>query len=103
MLRLACLISGGGSTAEATAQRVSAEFDDGAVLRRLAVPILPGDSVEDLAHRMLPHEHTVQIDTLLDFANGTVAEQTREPLIRRDEDVKLWQAKQVARMLYPHG
>ncbi|MEK7067526.1 MAG: formyltransferase family protein, partial [Patescibacteria group bacterium] len=41
---------------EATAQRVAVNFDEGAVLKRRQVPILPDDDVNALAARMLPIE-----------------------------------------------
>ena len=53
---------------EATAHRVIAEYDKGAVLCAKRVSILPDDTPESLQARVLPVEHEVQIETLAMFA-----------------------------------
>lgn len=89
---------------EATAQRVGTEFDKGAVLHKKQVEILPEDTVESLAARLLPVEHEVQIETLKMFANGTVKEIVRsEPLVKPEEYAILNECKQQAIKLYPQG
>ena len=88
---------------EATTHRVTSEFDKGAVLKRKQVPILPDDTAETLQARVLPVEHEVQIETLQDFANGTVSEFKREnPLILKDEKKILEECKKLAKKMYPN-
>ena len=89
---------------EAVSQRVAIKFDEGAVLKARRVPILPEDTVEALAARLLPVEHQVQIETLRDFVNGTVKEVRREiPLVRPGEEAILAEVKKEAIMRYPKG
>ncbi len=63
---------------EATAHRVVAEYDKGAVLCAKQVPILPDDTPESLQARVLPVEHEVQIETLAMFANPAVNREVPE-------------------------
>ncbi len=89
---------------EATAQRVAINFDEGAVVHSKRVEILPDDTAETLAARMLPVEHEVQIETLQMFANGTVKEVVREAsLVNPDEESILEECKKAAIKLYPKG
>lgn len=89
---------------EAIAQRVHIDFDRGAVVKSVRVDILPEDTVDDLQQRVLPVEHRVQIELLKDVATGNIKEVSgREVLVRHGEEKILYQAKRVARMLYPHG
>lgn len=50
-------IAAGDSEAGCTVHEVSPELDDGPVLGQARVPILPGDTPETLAARILPMEH----------------------------------------------
>ncbi|MBI4086028.1 MAG: hypothetical protein HY433_02175 [Candidatus Liptonbacteria bacterium] len=89
---------------EATAHRVTANFDEGAVVKRKQVPILPDDDAETLRERVLPAEHEVQIETLRDFATWQVKELKREtPLVLPGEEKILDECKAEAIKLYPHG
>lgn len=89
---------------EATAQRVAIGYDEGAVLKRKQVLILPNDDVAALQERVLPAEHEIQIETLRDFATGKVQELKREtPLILPGEEKILEEAKRAAIMLFPRG
>ena len=89
---------------EATAQRVEVEFDKGAVIKSKQVPIIPGDTPEDLAQRMLPVEHEVQIEVLSDFLHNHVHEVHREsPLINPEEEKILEECKREAIQKYPNG
>jgi len=49
----------GCKLAGATVHRVTAELDHGAILAQAAVPVLPGDSAETLAARVLTQEHLI--------------------------------------------
>lgn len=89
---------------EATAHRVTAKFDEGAVLKRIQVPILEDDTAESLQARVLPVEHQVQIELLKDFSEGKVEEFHREtPLFLPGEESILDECKHLAIKLYPNG
>lgn len=89
---------------EATAQRVEPLFDRGAVLKTTRLDILENDTPETLSARLLPLEHQLQIDTLRDFAQGTVKEIWRsEPLVRPEEFEILNECKKEAIVRYPKG
>jgi len=89
---------------EATAHRVTENFDEGKIVKRKQVEILPDDTAESLQARVLPVEHEVQIETLRDFASGTVKEFYREePLVRKGEEEILEECKKLAIEMYPKG
>lgn len=89
---------------EATSQRVEEEFDKGKVVKIGRVPIMQGDTAEGLAERMLPVEHEVQIETLLDFLHNKVTEIHRnEPLVKPEEYEVLEKCKKEAIEKYPKG
>jgi phosphoribosylglycinamide formyltransferase-1 len=50
------------------------ELDAGAVIAQVRIPILPGDSPETLAERLLPREHRLLVDVLALCLSGRVAE-----------------------------
>ena len=87
---------------ETTAQRVGIQFDEGAVVKRKKLDILPSDDPITLQERLLPLEYEVQIEALEDFARGTAKEIVRvEPLIRSGEESILEECKKEAIKLYP--
>ncbi|HUC88587.1 MAG TPA: formyltransferase family protein [Candidatus Paceibacterota bacterium] len=89
---------------EATAHRVTVDFDEGKIVKRKQVPIFQNDTAEILQARVLPIEHEVQIETLRDFANGNVSEFIREtPLVLPSEEKILEECKQLAIKMYPKG
>jgi len=51
------------------------ELDAGAVIAQVRVPVMPGDSPETLAERLLPREHRLLVDVLALCLSGRVAEQ----------------------------
>ena len=51
------------------------ELDAGAVIAQVRIPVLPGDSPETLAERLLPREHRLLVDVLALCLSGRVAEQ----------------------------
>ena len=92
------------SWSEATAQRVARKFDEGTVLKRKQVSILPRDDADALAVRMLPIEHEVQMEVLQDFANNQVKELTRQQFLVRPEEIGILQeCKKEAIEKYPKG
>jgi phosphoribosylglycinamide formyltransferase-1 len=89
---------------EATAHRVTANFDEGVVLKRKKVVILENDTAEILKERVLPIEHEVQIELLKDFSENKVEELKREiPLILQGEEGILLECKENAINMYPKG
>jgi len=60
-------IDAGDSHAGCSVHIVTAELDDGPVLGQIEVAILPGDTADDLAGRILMAEHQLYSRTLADF------------------------------------
>lgn len=52
-------IDAGHLEAGATVHQVTGELDDGPILEQARVPVLPGDSAESLAARVLEQEHVI--------------------------------------------
>ncbi|WP_394755692.1 phosphoribosylglycinamide formyltransferase [Rhodoferax sp.] len=52
-------INAGCKVAGATVHQVTAELDHGPILAQAAVPVLPGDTAETLAARVLTQEHLI--------------------------------------------
>ena len=61
-------LAAGDTTAGCTVHEVTADLDMGPILGQSAVPILPGDTAETLAARVLVQEHLLYPATLRDFA-----------------------------------
>ena len=53
-----------------TVHAVTEEMDAGPVLGQAAVPVLPGDTEDELAHRVLRQEHILYPSVLSGFATG---------------------------------
>lgn len=52
---------------------VDQDYDSGAILAQRRVPVLPGDTAQSLADRMLPLEHELYVDTLGRIISGDVS------------------------------
>ena len=63
-------ISAGDTEAGCTVHEVTAVLDQGPLLGRAAVPVLPGDTPADLAARVLVREHRLYPAVLRRFAQG---------------------------------
>ncbi|MDO8620399.1 MAG: formyltransferase family protein [bacterium] len=99
-----CRLIGGDFWTEATAQRVDVEFDKGPVLYRRRIDIYPTDDPTTLQERLLPIEHEVQIDALLDLVNNIGTEKPRaERLVKKEHRFALELAKSQACMMWPKG
>ena len=57
----------------ATIHVVDAEYDEGPVMARLAVPVLPGDTAADLEARVTSREPGFFVETLRRIADGDLA------------------------------
>jgi phosphoribosylglycinamide formyltransferase 1 len=55
-----------------TVHQVTQAVDDGPILAQAAVPVLPGDTAEELAQRVLAQEHVLYPLALRLFASGEV-------------------------------
>lgn len=63
-------IDAGDEEAGCTVHEVTAELDGGPILGQARVPILPGDTSDDLAARVLVQEHKLYPEALRRFASG---------------------------------
>ncbi len=63
-------IEAGDAEAGCTVHEVTAELDDGPILGQARVPILPGDTPDRLAERILPYEHQLYPEALRRFVLG---------------------------------
>lgn len=57
-----------------TVHLVTQEMDAGPILAQAAVPVLPGDTQEDLARRVLRQEHTIYPAAVAAFASGATGD-----------------------------
>ena len=63
-------IEAGDAEAGATVHEVTADLDSGPILGQARVPVLPGDTPDDLAARVLVQEHRLYPAVLRRFATG---------------------------------
>lgn len=63
-------IDAGDTEAGCTVHEVTADLDDGPILGQAVVPVLPGDTAETLAARVLVAEHRLYPAVLERFARG---------------------------------
>ena len=63
-------IDAGCQFAGATVHQVTAELDHGGILAQAVVPVLPGDTAEVLAARVLTQEHLIYPRAVADFLRG---------------------------------
>jgi phosphoribosylglycinamide formyltransferase-1 len=52
---------------------VDEHYDAGPIIAQCQVPVLPGDTVDSLAERVLKHEHALYAETLQKIADGRIA------------------------------
>lgn len=90
---------------EATAQFVAEVMDEGPVIVRRQLTILPDDDVTSLAQRLLPMEHEVQIEALRLLALGQAKPLRRDPPLFIDSygELLLEACKSEAIMMWPKG
>ncbi len=91
------------SFTEAVSHRVTKDYDEGALLNARVVPIRKRDDMETLQQRVLPVEHSVQIETIDMFYRGVVQELDLPPLILPGEESLLTESKRVGTIQWPHG
>ncbi|MEN8887242.1 MAG: phosphoribosylglycinamide formyltransferase [Celeribacter marinus] len=66
-------IEAGDAEAGCSVHEVTAELDGGPILTQARVPVLAGDTADDLAARVLPKEHLIYPATLRRFIEGDLA------------------------------
>ncbi len=65
-------IADGARLHGATVHVVTPELDSGPIIAQATVPVLPGDTPETLAARVLEVEHPLYVKALAQFASGTI-------------------------------
>ncbi len=63
-------LDAGCKVAGATVHQVTAELDHGPILAQAVVPILPGDTADILAARVLTQEHQIYPQAIAEFLKG---------------------------------
>ncbi len=71
----------------ATVHEVTPELDSGTILGQAAVPVLPGDTVETLAARVLEREHVLYLRVLAAFIRNPEAARQNPVAIFPDPEV----------------
>jgi phosphoribosylglycinamide formyltransferase-1 len=66
------VISAGDPETGVTIHLVDAEYDHGQVLAQCRVPVLPGDTPDTLAARVLEQEHRFLVETLQNIVSGQI-------------------------------
>ncbi|QFY44687.1 phosphoribosylglycinamide formyltransferase [Candidatus Methylospira mobilis] len=64
------VLAAGEAESGATVHLVDGEYDHGEILAQRKVPVLPDDTPETLAQRVLNVEHQLYVDTLAELAAG---------------------------------
>jgi len=67
------VLASGDLETGATIHLVDADYDTGAVLAQCRVPVLPGDSVTELAARVQARERELVVENLAKIADGTLS------------------------------
>lgn len=66
------VLASGATESGVTVHLVNAEYDQGPILAQRRVPVLPGDSPESLAWRVLEQEHSLLVETLEGIVQGRI-------------------------------
>ena len=64
------VLAAGETETGITIHRVNNEYDTGEIIAQKRVPVLPGDTPEVLAARVLQEEHVFIVETLLEIIHG---------------------------------
>jgi phosphoribosylglycinamide formyltransferase-1 len=78
----------GVKIAGATVHFADEEFDTGPIIIQAAVPVLPTDTGEDLAHRILEQEHRIYPQAIQWFAEGRLSVEGRNVILEGPQDVE---------------
>ncbi|MCK5807381.1 phosphoribosylglycinamide formyltransferase [bacterium] len=66
------VLAAGAKQSGPTVHLVNAEYDEGDILAQKAIPVLPDDTPESLAVRVLAEEHKIYWETLEKISEGTI-------------------------------
>ncbi|HHX64545.1 MAG TPA: phosphoribosylglycinamide formyltransferase [Chloroflexi bacterium] len=66
------VLAAGESETGVTIHLVNENYDQGPIIAQRRVPVLPGDTVESLAERVLEQEHRLYAETLQRIARGEI-------------------------------
>ena len=66
------VLEAGAAESGVSIHLVDAGSDTGAIVRQCKVPVLRGDSIDDLKARVRAREKEFVVETLADIANGTI-------------------------------
>jgi phosphoribosylglycinamide formyltransferase-1 len=64
----AAVLASGETTTGVTIHEVTPELDAGPIVAQASVPVVPGETPEELAARVLEVEHRLLVSTLADLA-----------------------------------
>jgi formyltetrahydrofolate-dependent phosphoribosylglycinamide formyltransferase len=71
------VLASGASESGATVHYVDEQFDRGPIIAQRTVPVLPDDSADTLAHRVLAVEHELLPEVVLELAMGILKERQK--------------------------
>ncbi len=66
------VIAAGEKESGITIHRVNAEYDSGEIVAQTVVPVMPEDTPEELAARVLRREHSFLVEVLAEIADGKI-------------------------------
>ncbi|MNG24880.1 Phosphoribosylglycinamide formyltransferase [compost metagenome] len=66
------VLQSGDEVTGVTIHLVNEEYDEGAIAAQFEVPVLPGDTVDTLAARVLAQEHYAYAETINRIARGEI-------------------------------
>jgi phosphoribosylglycinamide formyltransferase-1 len=64
------VLAAGEQMTGVTIHQVDEKYDHGAIVAQRQVPVMAGDTVMSLSHRVLEHEHSLLVDTVAQIASG---------------------------------
>jgi len=68
----AAVLAAGAKESGPTVHIVDGKYDNGPIIAQRKVPVLPGDTADDLAARVLAQEHLIYAETLQKIATGEI-------------------------------
>ena len=78
------VLASGDSVSGVTVHLVDEEYDHGPVVAQTQVPVLPGDTPDTLAARVLEQEHTLYPETIQRIAAGEIDLDRLQPSLKLD-------------------
>jgi len=66
------VLAAGDKVTGVTIHIVDEHYDTGPIIAQCQVPVLPGDTADSLAERVLKHEHVLYAETLQKIADGRI-------------------------------